>query len=62
MLEVQAFVFAPNTTTMVLAILAAVLSFVITLLVYLCDQPVLDPHFEGHTRLDRRGNPPNAIR
>ena len=50
MSEVQGLVFDANTTTTVLAILAAILSFVIALLVLLCDQPVLDPNFEDHAQ------------
>jgi hypothetical protein len=52
MSEVQGFVFDSNTTTTVLAIVAAALSFLIALLIFLCDQPVLDPNFEGHARFD----------
>ena len=54
MSELQVLVFDSNTTTTVLAIVAAVLSFVIALLVFLCDEPVLDPNFEGHASFDRR--------
>jgi hypothetical protein len=61
MSEVQGLVFDSNTTTTVLAILAAILSFVIALLVLLCDQPVLDPNFEGHSRFDRRETPRNPL-
>jgi hypothetical protein len=52
MSEVQGFVFDSNTTTTVMAIVAAALSFVIALLVFMCDQPILDPNFEDHARFE----------
>jgi hypothetical protein len=54
MLEALGLAIDSNATTTVLAIVAAVLSFVIALLVFLCDQSLLDPNFEDHVRFDRR--------
>jgi hypothetical protein len=61
MSEVQGFLFDSNSTATVLVIVAAALSFVIALLVFLCDQPVLDPNFEGQARFDRRGKNPRQF-
>ena len=52
MSEVLGFVIDSNTTTTVLAIVAAALSFVIAILVFLCDQPLLDPSFEARYKID----------
>jgi hypothetical protein len=54
MLEMLGLATDSNTTTTMLAIVAAALSFVIAVLVFLCDQPLLDPRFEGDTKSSRR--------
>ena len=54
MSEMLGLVTGSNTTTTMLAIVAAALSFVIAVLVFLCDQPLLDPRFEGDTKSSRR--------
>ena len=54
MLEMLGFATDSNTTTTMLAIVAAALSFVIAVLVFLCDQPLLKPSFEGDTKSSRR--------
>jgi hypothetical protein len=53
MSEALGLVIDSNTTTTVLAIVAAALSFVIALLVFLCNQPLLDPSFEVDTKSSR---------
>ncbi len=53
MSEVQDLVINSNTTTTAFAIVAAVLSFVIALLVILSDQPLLDPSFSNRSKIER---------
>ncbi len=54
MSDVLGFVSDSNTTTTLVAIVAAALSFVIALLVVLSDQPLLDPSFESDPKSSAR--------
>ena len=54
MLEILGFATDSNTTTTMLAIVAAALSFVIAVLAFLYDQPLFEPSFEGDTKSSRR--------
>jgi hypothetical protein len=54
MSEVQDLVINSNAATTVFAIVAATLSFVIALLVILCDQSLLDPSFQSARKLSKK--------